>query len=266
MGGQGIVLDIFSINATSFQEARQIRVFLPKDYLQQNIKYPVLYMHDGQNVFQDEIAVGGVSLGLEDYLNENELEVIVVGIDQNSKERLNEYCPWKDGEYSEKILGYKSSTGGKGKQYIDFIVHELKPHIDSKYRTIIDRTAISGISLGGLISTYAACMYPHIFKHVAVLSSAFWRNQEEIEKLLKESDISGLESFYLDCGDKEGKGEFINKEFLASNTAISKILAEKLPNTKFEVIHKAEHHYQYFRERVPQLFRFLQTTSIAKNV
>jgi predicted alpha/beta superfamily hydrolase len=260
------VLDIFSINISTFQEDRQIRVFLPKGYHIRNNKYPVLYMHDGQNVFQDEGAIGGVSLGLEDYLNEKELDVIVVGIDQNSKERQNEYCPWKNGKYSEKIVGYKSLTGGKGKQYIDFIVHELKPHIDSKYRTMIDRTAISGISLGGLISTYAACVYPTIFKHVAVLSSAFWRNQEEIEKLLKESDLSGLESFYLDCGDKEGNGEFINKEFLASNTAIFEILAEKLPNTKFEVIHEAEHHYRSFRERVPQLFRFLKSPNIAEDV
>jgi predicted alpha/beta superfamily hydrolase len=92
---------------------------------------------------------------------------------------------------------------------------------------------------------------------VVVFSSAFWRNQEEIEKLLKTADVSKIESFYLDCGDKEGKGEFINKEFLASNMAVSQLLKEKLPQTRFEVIPGAEHHYRYFRERVDHLFRFL---------
>jgi predicted alpha/beta superfamily hydrolase len=102
-------------------------------------------------------------------------------------------------------------------------------------------------------------VYPDIFKHVAVLSSAFWRNQEDIEKFVIESDLSGLESFYMDCGDREGKGEFIHKEFLASNEAVADILVEKLPNRIFKVVYGAEHHYQYFRERVPHLFRFLDS-------
>ncbi|AGK52313.1 putative esterase [Bacillus sp. 1NLA3E] len=255
-----VVLEIFPIYITSFEQERLIRVYLPKNYNKQNQSYPVLYMHDGQNVFQDNDAIGGTSLELENYLDENGLEVIVVGIDQNSEERINEYCPWINGEYSKKILGQASSAGGKGIQYVDFIVNELKPFIDNKYRTLKDRTAMAGISLGGLISTYAMCRYPQVFKSIAVLSSAFYRNQEEIEKLIQDTDLSLIEMFYLDCGTKEaGKEDMISNEFLASNKAVFTILREKLPNAKFETIKDAEHNYYFFKKRVPEIVSYLMS-------
>ena len=256
--GGKVVLEIFHIYITTFKQERLIRVYLPRNYNKENQSYPVLYMHDGQNVFQDDVAIGGKSLELENYLDENGLEVIVVGIDQNSEERINEYCPWINGEYSKKILGQASSAGGKGIQYVDFIVNELKPIIDNKYRTLKDRTAMAGISLGGLISTYAMCRYPQVFKSIAVLSSAFYRNQEEIEKLIQDTDLSLIERVYLDCGTNEaGYDDVINKEFSASDRAIYELLKEKIPNAKFEIINDAEHNYLFFRERVHKLFSFL---------
>jgi predicted alpha/beta superfamily hydrolase len=257
------VLEIFPVYISAFEHERLIRVYLPKNYNKENQSYPVLYMHDGQNVFRDDVAIGGTSLGLKKYLDENELDVIVVGIDQNSKERLNEYCPWVNGEYSKKIVGPdRIAFGGKGSQYVEFLVNELKPLIDNKYRTLQDRSAIAGISLGGLISAYAMCRYPHIFKNMVGLSSAFFRNQEEIEKLLQdaETDLSLIESVYLDCGTREAKDEDeINKEFIASNRAVYEILKKKIPHARFEIIHEAEHNYSFFKERVPELFTFLRS-------
>lgn len=251
------MLEIFPVYMTSFQQDRLIRVYLPYNYDKESKYYPVIYMHDGQNVFQDVDAIGGHSLKLEEYLNTHQLEVIVVGIDQNSEDRVNEYCPWKCGEYSKKILGKESFDGGRGSEYVDFIVNELKPFIDNKYRTLRDSTAIAGISLGGLISTYAMCRYPQIFKHVTVISSAFYRNQEEIEKLVQESDLSLVENFYLDCGTKESGNEEIDKEFIASNTAIYERLKLKIPNARFQIIDRAEHQYIFFKERISELFRFV---------
>jgi predicted alpha/beta superfamily hydrolase len=172
---------------------------------------------------------------------------------------LNEYCPWVNGEYSKKILGPESSpSGGKGAQYVEFIVNELKPYIDQHYRTLEDQTAMAGISLGGLISTYAACRYPHIFKNIAIFSSGFYRNQEEIEQLLIKTDLSPIESFYLDCGTKEaGDKDYINSEVLSSNKAIYEILGHKISNIRFEIIDDAQHNYMYFRNRVPSVFTSL---------
>jgi predicted alpha/beta superfamily hydrolase len=253
------VAEKFQIYMKSFKENRTIRVYLPKRY-QVNVdqRYPVIYMHDGQNVFDDTEAIGGTSLSLEEYLDEQELEVIVVAIDQNSDERFNEYCPWVNGEYSEKVLGYQSGLGGKGEQYIDFITHELKPFIDKKYRTLKDSTAMVGISLGGLISVYAACKYPHIYRNIVGYSSAFWRNQEQIEELIRNTDLSSIESMYLDWGAKEVEDEKVSELFAASNQAVADLLSEKVPHLESRVIDDGKHHYSHFKKRVPQLFSFMK--------
>lgn len=254
------MLEKFSINMSLFQQERTIRIYLPKNYFNENKRYPVLYMHDGQNVFQDEDSISGVSLQVADYLNESSLEIIVVGIDFNTtgEERVNEYCPWINGEFSKRLLGHASASGGKGEAYLDFIINELKPVIDSKYRTLENDTSMAGISLGGLISTYAACRYPQIFSKITVLSPAFYRNQEEIENLLRNSDLSALERFYMDCGTKEaGEEEEISEIFLGSNKAIYAILKEKASNTKFTILEDAVHDYSDFKKRVPAVFSFL---------
>lgn len=256
--GDGM-LETFHLYITSFEQDRLIRVYTPKSYPRGNRRYPVLYMHDGQNVFKDNDAIGGFSLNLENYLDQKELDVIVVAIDQNSEERRNEYCPWINGAYCEKMLGSPQPSGGKGKQYIEFIVNELKPTIETRFRTLKDNTAMAGISLGGLISVYAACRYPDIFKNIAVFSSAFFRNQEEIERLIQTSDLSAIHDIYIDCGTKEGNSESIQQGFLASNRAVYERLKVKSPHVTFETIKDAGHHYKYFEKRVPKLFSFLES-------
>jgi predicted alpha/beta superfamily hydrolase len=253
------MLEIVDVYMEAFKEQRRVTVYLPNTYESKgDQRYPVIYMHDGQNVFRDAGAIGGVSLSLEEYLDEKALDVIVVAIDQNSDERINEYCPWMNGEYSEKVLGHKSGLGGKGEQYIDFITLELKPFIDEKYRTLKDHTAMAGCSLGGLISVFAACKYPHIYKNIVGFSSAFWRNQEQIEELISKSDLSLIESIYLDWGDQETKDEKINKLFEASNQAVADLLSEKVPNFNYTVIAGGEHNYTAFKKRVPQIFSFME--------
>lgn len=253
------MLDIFLMTIKSFEQQRRIQVYLPRSYQLGEKKYPVLYMHDGQNVFQDGEAIGGVSLELESYLEETGLDVIVVAIDQNSDERKNEYCPWENGAYSQKFLGAESSSfGGKGKQYIEFIVEELKPSIDKKYRTIENQTAMAGISMGGLITLYAACLYPKVFKDLYVFSGAFYANQEKIEDLLEATDLSAIRTLYMDCGtDEAGSGTFVSEEFLASNHAIYEVVKRKVPAANFKVLEGKEHNYRSFQKRVPQLFSFL---------
>ncbi len=245
---------------SSFNQERLIRVYLPHGYNEKDKRFPVLYMHDGQNVFEDEGAIKGVSLGMKDYLDKSGLEVIVVAVDLNpeGEERINEYCPWVNGEVSKQILGYASPTGGRGEEYIGFIVNELKPLIDGKYRTLENHSSMAGISLGGLISTYAACCYPHIFKRIAALSPGFYRNQEEIEELLRTSDLSEIEKFYMDFGTKEvGADEELNQVFLTLTKGVYEILNNKISNLNFQIIDDAEHAYIFFRKRIPEVFSYL---------
>ncbi len=239
---------------------RLVRVYLPKNYSKSESKrYPVLYMHDGQNVFQDRDAIGGVSLDVEKYVETNDIDIIIVAIDQVAEERKNEYCPWESGEYVKKLTGNCASYGGKGKQYVEFIVHELKPTIDSNYRTISDNSMMAGISLGGLITIYAACKYPHLFRTIICISSSFWANQEEIEKLIDESDLTPIKSIYLDCGTNEaGEGTKLSDEFKESNQIIYNKLRDKILHTRFVVIQDAEHSYRFFKRRNRELFLSIQ--------
>ncbi|MGG3564382.1 alpha/beta hydrolase-fold protein [Neobacillus rhizosphaerae] len=254
------MLEKFLVHMSAFQQDRMVRVYLPENYETENKYYPVLYMHDGQNVFQDEEATQGVSLGMKDYLDASGLQIIVVGIDLNTegKGRINESCPWVNGETSRKILGYADSSGGRGDDYLDFIVKELKPLIDRKYRTLADHTSMAGISLGALISTYAACKYPNIFKRISTISPGFYRNQEEIENLLRESDLSAIEKFYMDFGTKEvGEDEEMNQFFLDLTHRVYEILKDKVENLNFQLIEEAHHSYSFFRKRVPDFLSFL---------
>ncbi len=248
--------DHFEVTITPFNRKRLVRVYLPKSYSEsQNKRYPVIYMHDGQNLFKDEDAGFGVSWGISDFLESSDFEVIVVGIDCSSEgfQRLDEYGPWK----SKVFFNLLGEVGGEGKEYTTYIVQELKPLIDEKYRTIPDQTSMAGSSMGGLISTYAACTYPTIFKKVASVSSAFWFNQEEIEDLIKRSDLSQIEKFYLDIGTAEVTEHITSEHYVHSSQSVYPLLKEKITNCKFEIIEGAVHNEEAWRKRVSDIFSFL---------
>lgn len=250
----------FEVNITPFNQKRTVRVYVPNSYKDDSEKrYPVLYMHDGQNLYKDEDAGYGMSWGISDYLEQSGLELIVVGIDCNTEgyKRLDEYSPWVSTTIREKLPSLEGEIGGEGKDYIDYIVHELKPLIDKKYRTDADETSMAGSSMGGLISTYAACAYPHIFRKVASISSAYWFNQEEIEDLIKQSDLSKIKKFYLDVGTNESTESVDNQNYIQSSERVYQILKEKVKNCKFEIAEGAVHNELAWKERVPAIFTYL---------
>ncbi|MBG9447526.1 alpha/beta hydrolase [Cytobacillus firmus] len=245
------------LTVSIFNQERKVRIYLPEDYYSSHKLYPVLYMHDGQNAFGAEEAIGGVSLNLHKHLDQFKSDLIVAAIDQNTEgeERINEYCPWKHGDFSELLLGYKSGSGGKGSDYADFIVNELKPLIDRKYRTMSGENYMAGISLGGLLSVYAGCKYPDVFKRIAGMSSAFYRNQEEIEKLAASTPSSG--KIYLDCGTAEaGENSKISELFLESNKAVYEKLKSSGSEVELRIVEGAGHNYTAFKERIAGVMEF----------
>lgn len=183
--------DIFS---PILNNKRDIVVWLPIGYnpqKNQNKKYPVLYMHDGQNIMDPKTAYVGKDWRVDEtvmkLIKQKKIkEIIVVGI-YNSPDRLDEYS-WTE----------------KGQNYLKFIVRELKPFIDSKYKTLSDKdnTAIMGSSMGGLISFYAAWHYPDVFSMAACLSSSFYFNNDRSIKQVEE--YTGHKKhikFYIDHGE-----------------------------------------------------------------
>ncbi|MDP4164001.1 MAG: alpha/beta hydrolase-fold protein, partial [Bacillota bacterium] len=246
------MIETFKVTITPLNRQRTVRVFVPKDYHESERRYPVLYMHDGQNIFTDKEANYSASWGIGEYLDESGLDLIVVGIDCNvfGYGRYNEYSPWKSNTGAKVLFNSDKIIGGEGDAYIRYIAEELKPSIDQKYRTIADETAMAGSSMGGLISTYAACMYPQIFKKIASISSAFYFNQKEIEELIAKSDLSAIERFYMDIGTNEVSARVTPEMYVASNEAVYPLLKGKVKNCRFDIIEGAAHHEKDWRKRV----------------
>ena len=148
---------------------RRVWVYLPPDYETSTKKFPVLYMHDGQNLFDITTSFAGeweVDESMDGLCAAGDYGCIVVGIDNGGINRINEYSPWINPLYG----------GGQGDEYVSFLVNTLKPYIDTNYRTLPDRehTGIMGSSMGGLISMYAVMEYQHIFSKAGIFSPAFW--------------------------------------------------------------------------------------------
>ena len=162
---------------------REVDIWLPPGY-NQNTKqnYPVIYMHDGQNLFSSSLGFGGhtwlIDRAIENHMREhNTPGAIVVGIWNSGETRAAEYMPQKS-ITAKDILDVPfgaahSSSPLKADAYLKFIVQELKPYIDQHFRTKSDKehTSIMGSSMGGLISIYALCEYPDVFGSAACLSS-----------------------------------------------------------------------------------------------
>ncbi len=179
--GKLIRLEEFS---SMWADQRLVDVWLPPGYdLYTEKQFPVIYMHDGQNLFAQETAFGGVEWGIDEtitrLINEKKTDgCIVVGI-WNTPKRFFEYAPnapfRKLSDTTKQNLKAEFGFGNEplSDQYLQFIVKELKPYIDSCYRTLHDRqnTFVMGSSMGGLISMYALAEYPDVFGGAACIST-----------------------------------------------------------------------------------------------
>ena len=148
--------------------ARRVWLYLPPDYATSGRTYPVLYLCDGQNVFDAATSFAGewgVDEALDSLQAAGDAGVIVVAVDHGGAHRMDEYQPWPS---TDRRYG-----GGEGARYVDFIAQTLKPYVDAHYRTRPDRvnTGIGGSSLGGIISLYAALQYPDVFGRALVFSA-----------------------------------------------------------------------------------------------
>jgi predicted alpha/beta superfamily hydrolase len=152
---------------------RRIWVYLPPDYDQSGKHYPVIYMQDGQNLFDAHISFSGewrVDKTLNRLHRRGDHGAIVVGIDNGGEHRVGEYAPW-----ARARMG-----GGEGEKYADFLAHTLKPFIDHHFRTRPGRehTAVMGSSMGGLIATYTGLRHADKFAKIGAFSPAYWFNSQ----------------------------------------------------------------------------------------
>lgn len=184
---------------------RNVIVYLPPGYeANRNRRYSVFYMHDGQNLFDGATSfIAGQEWRVDEtaqaLIEAGKIEpLIVVGIYNTGTERVNEYTAARDAKYK---------AGGKGDLYGRFLVEELKPFIDSTYRTKKDakHTGLGGSSLGGLISLYLGLKYPNVFTRIAVVSPSVWWADNQIVQFTKNESRKPPLRIWLDIGTKEGR-------------------------------------------------------------
>ena len=183
---------------------RDVLVYLPPSYPQGRRRYPVLYMHDGQNLFDPATSFAG-DWGMGRSMNaaaRRGLEAIVVGVPHLGVTRLDEYGPWHD---------ESSGAGGRGDAYLAFLADTLKPLVDSRFRTRRgrDQTVIAGSSMGALISLYALFHRPETFGAAGVLSPSLWFAGGAIFPHIERARVVPAR-IYLDIGAQEGAHHVAN--------------------------------------------------------
>ena len=188
------------VHSPQLDNSRDIMVYLPPTYDAGDRRYPVMYMHDGQNLFDPRTSFAGEWHvdGTLDESSRDGVEAIVVGITNMGPERCSEYSPFDDPKHGP----------GRGDAYLAFITDTIKPLVDADFRTQPEReqTGLAGSSMGGLISLYGFFARSDVFGFAGVMSPALWYGQRKIFDYLDGVSHAGGR-IYLDVGTREGRGE-----------------------------------------------------------
>jgi predicted alpha/beta superfamily hydrolase len=232
-------------NIPQLGRQRRVWIYLPADYTSSHKKYPVIYMQDGQNLF-DEYTSGYGEWRIDEIIDKlpPKDQCIIVGIDHGGDYRITEYDPY-DSKYGK----------GEGAAYIDFLAETLKPYIDQHYRTKTGapHTTIAGSSMGGLISMYAVLKYPGVFGNAGIFSPAFWI-APDLYKYAEQVNLSHRLRFYFVCGDLESKTMVADMQQMA-RLLRSKGISEK--NTPEVIIKGAKHNEKQWNGDFPDFYNWL---------
>jgi predicted alpha/beta superfamily hydrolase len=224
---------------------RRVWIYLPADYTTSHKKYPVIYMHDGQNLF-DEYTSGYGEWGIDEIMDKLPAkdESIIVGIDHGGENRIMEYDPY-DSKYGK----------GRGNDYVDFLIKTLKPYIDANYRTEknAQHTTIAGSSMGGLISMYAILKYPNVFGNAGVFSPAFWI-APDIYQYAQHATLPATARIYFVCGDSEDKTMVADMQKMTDIIQAKGINENNIPTV---IIPGAKHNEKQWNTDFPGFYNWL---------
>jgi predicted alpha/beta superfamily hydrolase len=238
-------ISTFSIDAPQLKTTKIIWLYLPKNYATSNKKYPVMYLHDGQNLFDSKTSYSG-EWNIDEKLDSLNAQVIVVGIEHGNEKRMEELSPYKNEKYG----------GGNADNYLEFIIKTLKPKIDKLYRTKTNpnQTTIMGSSLGGLVSYYALLKYPEVFGKAGVFSPAFWFNPELFELTKKTKKLKS--KIYFLYGDSE------DENMVPDMKKMKHLIAEKrcecLMLSKETMVPGGKHNEKLWRDGFVKAFFWLE--------
>ncbi len=261
---QGVVGDLRvaqDVHSPELNNRRDIVVYLPPGYAQSAERYPVLYMQDGQNLFDPATSFAGewaVDQTMEQLSYSEQLAGIVVAIPNMGVERLNEYGPFVD----------KHHGGGHGLPYVNFLADTLKPLIDASFRTRPEphATGVMGSSMGGLISLYAFFRRPDIFGFAGAMSPSLWFANGAIFTFVENAHFNPGK-LYLDAGTREMGGNRArqhkreqSRRYYASVRRMKRVLVRKGYRPLRDILHVEEqwagHNESAWNRRLPRALSF----------
>ncbi|ARP41204.1 putative protein YjcH [Geobacillus thermodenitrificans] len=248
--------------ATESWRGRKLLIYLPPSYVKGASRYPVVYVQDGGYLFDPSQSDALVQIEL--MFARGELpELLFVGIE--TKNRLDEYTPWHAKALSERFADF----GGKGSHYLAFLVEELKPYIDASYQPDghQQQTGLIGASLGGLISMYAAYLYPHVFGKIGCLSGSFW--YEGFLHFMESHIVAPEVKIYMDVGSIEGiEKQNVQREMVSRTKAAYAILMNQQRNNKrlkLVIEEGTPHARPFFIRRFPNAVKWLYSDTSRKS-
>ena len=234
----------FTIFSPELSVEKKIWVYLPNGYENSDKKYPVVYMHDAQNLFDVKTSFVG-EWQVDETLNKMNAQIIVIGIEHGNDKRIDELTPYKNEKYG----------GGNGENYVNFIIKTVKPKVDSLYRTKskAKNTAIFGSSLGGLISFYAVMKHPKVFGKAGIFSPSFWFS-DEIYSLM-ENTLKTKAQIYFLAGDKES--ETMVSDLKKMETLLDRNRCYCLKLNKTVIVKDGEHNEKLWKENFEDAIKWL---------
>jgi predicted alpha/beta superfamily hydrolase len=235
----------FEIEAPQLNTVKKIWVYLPEAYTTSAKDYPVLYMHDAQNLFDTVTSFVGEWKVDEALDSMQHPEIIIIGLEHGNEKRIEELTPFSHEKYG----------GGKADAYLEFLRNTLKPHVDASFRTMpkAENTAIMGSSLGGLVSFYALLKYPETFGSAGVFSPSFWFS-EKIFTVADSAEIDQQHRFYFLGGTAEGENMVPDLQRMQALLK-SKGISER--NLKLDIIEGGEHNEAFWSEHFPGAVKWL---------
>ena len=236
------------------EEQRNAYVYIPDGAeLHPELRFPVLYMFDGHNVFFDEDATYGKSWGMAEFLDYTEIPVIVAAVECNHSPdngRLSEYSPYT---FRDSCFGHVT---GRGRTTMEWLVNTFKPYIDRHYPTLPDRehTFVCGSSMGGLMSLYAVTEYNRVFSRAAALSPSVWVAPRKLDQLFSRAELGADTVVYMDYGSEE----------LANHPGMIRLfsraaekLLERQVNLTCRIVPGGQHCEASWEEQLPFVFETL---------
>lgn len=243
----------------SLNVKRRVWLYLPKDYGASTTRYPVIYMHDGDDLFDEATSkgrIGPVEWRVDETIDQSPYDAIVVAVAQaeDIPQRQNEYFVYPTGRFGDPV----------GKHYMADIVGVLKPYVDQHFRTLGDKrhTAMVGSSAGALLTFYAGLTYPEVFGTLGVLSPSFWLDQNNVERAIRHVasvDAVASQCYFLYGGGNENRmkpdGSYVRMD--EDLRGVGRLLREQTgANVEISINPEGRHGAWYWQRAFPRFFEW----------